>query len=89
MYVPYIQNTMPKHPFKFPRNFINFPQTKDRKKRNENGYNPMFKVAFVLEELTRGMQHAWVAGERLTINESMIQYMGWAVSFVQNMSRNL
>ena len=35
----------------------------------------------------KAMRTCWVAGERVTIDESMIRYMGRAVAFVQYMTR--
>ena len=66
------------------RNFIHFSKTADQKKRDEQGDTP-FKVAHVLDELMKGMRKAWVAGDKVTADESMIRYMGRAVSFVQYM----
>ena len=33
----------------------------------------------------KGMRKAWVAGQHVTIDESMIHYMGRAISYVQYM----
>jgi hypothetical protein len=80
--VPWIQNAMPHHAFNFLRNFMHFLKTKEQKKKGEPGYDPLFKVAYVLSQIMAGLRLAWVAGERVTIDESCIKYMGRAIAFV-------
>ena len=48
-------------------------------------YDPLCKVSYALDEMMKGMHRAWVAGKHVTIDESMIKYMGCALSFVQYM----
>ena len=56
-----------------------------RKAKGDIGYDSLFKVNFSLETMMNGMRKAWVAGKHVTIDESMIQYMGRAISYVQYM----
>jgi hypothetical protein len=85
--VPYIQNTMTKKAFTFMRNFIHFSKTKDQKQRGERGYDPLFKISHITKLIMKGIRGAWVAGDKITIDESMIRYMGRAVAFIQYMPR--
>ena len=76
----YVQNCMPRDAFEFMRRHIHFCDNDERKKRGQNGYDPLFKVIFM-----DGLQDVWHAGKHICINESMIKYMGRAISFVQYM----
>jgi len=53
--------------------------------RGTKGYDPLFKVKYPLEVIMKGMWLSWNAGKHVTINESMIRYMGRAVTYVQYM----
>ena len=51
-----------------------------------SGYDPLFKVCYPLDLMMKGMRAAWTAGKHVIIgDESMIRYMGRAVSYVQYM----
>jgi hypothetical protein len=56
-----------------------------QKKKGRPHYNPLLKVAYILDQLMEGMRKAWIPGDKCTADESMIWYMGCAVSFVQYM----
>ena len=49
------------------------------------GYDPLYKVSYPLDVMRTGMRFTWIAGKEVTIDESMIKYMGRAVSYVQYM----
>ena len=85
--VPFIQNSMPRNAFDFMRRYIHFVDNRDRRKDGEPGYDPLFKVRPVLDAVMDGLRRAWVAGEKITIDESMIKYSGRAVSYVQYMPK--
>jgi hypothetical protein len=70
--IPYIQNAMPEEYFIFLRRFLHFADNSKRKKRGEDGHDVLFKVRHVLDEIMKGIQKSWNAGERVTIDESMI-----------------
>jgi hypothetical protein len=81
--VPWIQNTMPRNAFTFFWNFMHFSKTKEQTKKGEPGYDPLFKVAYVLSQIIAGLRLAWIAGEGVTIDESCIKYMlGRVIVFV-------
>ena len=56
-----------------------------QKERNVAGYDPLFKVRYPLEVMMKGMRSAWIAGQHVIKDESMIKYMGRAVTFIQYM----
>jgi hypothetical protein len=43
----------------------------------------LFKVKYALDVMMNGMKNSWTAGKHVTIDESMIRYMGRAISYVQ------
>jgi hypothetical protein len=58
-----------------------------RKYIHFSSYDQMFKELYVLDQLMSCMHSAWIPCNRLTIDESMICYMGHAIEFVQYMLR--
>jgi len=79
--IPYIQNVMTRDA----RRFIHFSDNSKRKGKGISGFYPLFKVRYPLDIMIKGMRSAWTAGKHVTIDESMIRYMGRAVSYVQYM----
>ena len=65
--------------------YIHFTDNDKHVNEELPGYNPLFKVAYTLKEMLMGMRRAWRPGKHVTIDESMITYMGHVVTFVQNM----
>ncbi len=49
------------------------------------GYDPLYKVRYALDTIGYGLLKVLTAGKDVTINESMIKYMGRAIAWVQNM----
>ena len=45
----------------------------------------IFKLSHFMKKIMKGLCKAWTAGEKVTIDESMIRYFGRAVCFVQYM----
>ena len=85
--VPLINNTLTQDAFIFMRNYIHFSRTQDQKKSGQSGYHPLFKVNTIIKMLMSRIRTVWIAGDRITIDESMIRYMGRAVAFIQYMPR--
>ena len=83
--IPYIQNTMTRDAYVFMRQCIHFCDNSKRKAKGDIGYDALFKVNFALETMMKGMRKAWVAGKHVTIDKSMIRYMGRAIRYVQYM----
>ncbi|KAL3757005.1 hypothetical protein ACHAWU_003889 [Discostella pseudostelligera] len=83
--LPYVMNTMSRNAFEFLRHYIHFADNSKAKAKDEIGYDPLFKVSYPLEVMMGGMRQTWTAGKYITINESMIRYMGRAISYVQYM----
>ena len=83
LYAPWIQNTMSKNAYEAVRRFIRFVKEEQRFKKGDANYDPLYKVRPVIDMIMKNLQKNWVAGERITIDESMIKYMGRAIIFVQ------
>ena len=84
--LPYVTNAMTRDSYEFMRRYIHFcDNTAPRKKSGEEGYDPLYKVSYVMGVIMNMMQKSWTAGEKVTIDESMIKYKGRAVCFVQYM----
>jgi len=71
--------------FTFMHRFIHFSDSSKRKGKGISGFNPLFKVRYPLDVMMKGMRSDWTAGKHVTIDKSMIRYMGCAVSYVQYM----
>jgi len=65
------------------RHFIHFSDRSKRKGKGAIGFDPLFKVRHPLDVMMKGMCLAWNAGKHVMIDESMIRYIGRAVSYVQ------
>ncbi len=50
-----------------------------------DGYDPVFKVRYVLKLIQEGLLKVWTEKKDVAINESMIKYMGRAIAWVQYM----
>jgi hypothetical protein len=71
--------------FEFLRRHIHFADNHKQKHEAESGYDPVFKVRYVLDEIGKGLIRVGSAGKKLSLDVSMIKYCGWAVAFVQCM----
>jgi hypothetical protein len=76
---------MTRDAFTFMRRYLHFCDNRDRKPKGAPGYDPLFKVKFALHAVQQGLISAWIAGQHVTIDESMVKYMGRAVTFKQYM----
>jgi len=83
--IPIMRNAMKRDAYKFLRRYVHFCDNDKKRKRGEEDYTKLFKVAYVLETIGKGIRNSWGAGKRVTIDESMIKYMGRAVPYVQYM----
>ena len=82
---PYIKNGMTRDAFEYMKRYLHFANNDLRKKQGEEGYDPLFKVTPALNLIIKGLRKVWSAGQRITIDESMIKYCGRSVTFVQYM----
>ncbi len=64
---------------------IHFADNHKQKHQSEPGYDPLFKVRYVLDEIGKGLIGVWSAGKKLSLDELMRKYCGQAVAFVQYM----
>ena len=76
---------MKRDAYKFMRRFMHFADNYLRKKPYKEGYDRLFKVSHVIDEVLKGIHHTWKAGKRVTVDESMIKYMNRTVPYVQYM----
>ena len=74
--IPLLRNVMTRDAYKFMRRYIHFCNNSKKKKKGEEGYDPLFKVSYALDEIGKGLRCAWKAGQHVTIDKSMIKYMG-------------
>ena len=69
----------------FVRHYIHFCDNDQKKLVGSKGYDCLFKVSYALNTMINGIRKASVARQRVTIDKSMIKYMGRVVLFVQYM----
>ena len=81
----FVRNAMTCNAYEFMRRYIHFADDSRQKKKGDVGYDALFKVQYALNVIMKGIRRAWTAGKHVTIDESMIRYMGRAVAFVQYM----
>ncbi len=67
------------------RGYIHFCDNDKRKAKGKSGYNPLFKVKWITDEIMKGIQKLCIAGQHIAIDKSMIKHMGRAITFVQFM----
>ena len=86
--MPYISNSMKRDAFEFMRRYFKLSDDDGvQANRDSVKYHPLHKVKYVMDEMMKGIRNAWKAGREVCIDESMIKYMGRAVSFVQYMPK--
>ncbi len=76
---------MQRDAFEFLRRYIHFVDNHKQKWEGEPGYDVLFKVRYVLDEIGKGLRRVWSAGKKLSLDESMKKYCGRVVAFVQYM----
>ena len=81
--IPYVNNTMSINAFKFMWHNIHFSENAKIKKKGVCGYDPLFKVSYMLQIMMKGMRGRWTAVKYVTIYESVIKYMDRAITYVQ------
>ena len=81
--VPQMRNMMTRDAYTFMRRHLHFADNHKHNPKGSRGYDPLYKVAYPLETIQAGLNAAWIAGQHVTIDESMIKYMGRAVSWMK------
>ena len=51
-------------------------------------FNPLAKVQPIIDIVSRNLRRAWILGQKISVDESMIRCMGRFVTFVQFMPAN-
>ena len=83
--LPYVRNAIPRNAYEYMRRHIRFADNSKLVVKGLPGYDVLFKVRYPMTDLMLGIRRAWVPGKHITIDESIISYMGRAVSLVQYM----
>ncbi len=63
--------------------YIHFKDNEKKRDKNHPDYNPLYKDKNGLDKMMDSMRKAWVAGERVTIDESMVKCHGQVEVFIQ------
>ena len=71
--------------FEFMRRHIHFCNNSRAVPKTHQKYDPLVKIREVISAFSVQLRKSYTAGDRVTIDESRIKYMGRAVSFVMNM----
>ena len=79
---------MSRDAFEFMRHNIHFSDNSNINKNGVHVYNPLFKVIHPLEIIMKGVRSVGTVGKHVTIDNSMVKYMGRDVIYVQNMPAN-
>ena len=85
VYAPMIQNCMNRDTFIFVRRYIHFTDNGTCKEKNDPLFDPLYKVRDIMDKIIFCTTRGWIAGQRITIDDSMIKCMGRAVTCVQYM----
>jgi hypothetical protein len=67
------------------RQFMHFTDNNKLPKKGGLGWNPLQKVAPVINPILIALAAAWILGKRICVDESMFKYTGRAISFIQYM----
>ena len=84
-YLPYVRNAMLRNVYQLMQRYIHFVNNNNKMATVLPGFDVLFKVRFPIDELMKGIWQCKVADKDVTIDKSMISFMGRAVSFVQYM----
>jgi hypothetical protein len=88
IYVPFVQNLMPRNNYLQIRRYLHFVDNESLPKLpGDKNWHPLQKIKPVLDIVRSRMQIAWTLGQNIVIDESMILYNGRAIQWVQYMPR--
>jgi hypothetical protein len=85
LWTPHVQNIMTRDAFKQIRQCLHFVDNKDMYVKGHKKWNALQKILPFLMATSKTLQAGWNLGEKICIDESMIKYMGRAISWVQYM----
>jgi len=77
-----VQNSISRDAFEFMWRHIHFCNNSRAVPETHQKYDPLFKIREVISAFSVQLRKSYTAGGRVTIDESMIKYMGRAASFV-------
>jgi hypothetical protein len=87
--VAWIRNSITRDAFLQIRRTIHFVDNSTLPKKGDPRYSPLQKIAPVLKIIQTQLSKAWILGQQCCVNESMIKYMGWAITWVQYLPAKL
>ena len=83
---PWFPAIMPRDRFFFLLRYLHLVNSKDQKKKGEDGYDPLFKVRPIIEHLSAVFPHYYHPGRELSVDEMMIGTR-CRISFLQYMPK--
>jgi hypothetical protein len=86
--IAWIKNAITRDAFRQIRQFIHFVNNGTLPtKQTDPRWHPLQKVKHVMDSLGERLRMGWTLGKKFCVDESMIKYMGKAVSWVQYMPK--
>jgi hypothetical protein len=73
---------MTRNAYEFMRQHIHFVDNSMNILSGSDGYDPLFKVMYMLKSIQEGLLKVWTARKDVAIDESIIKYMGRAIVWV-------
>jgi hypothetical protein len=83
--VPWVQNAMTRNSFRQHREYLHFADNSKLPKYGTKRWSPLQKVCRAIGIIQKKIRSGWTAGVKVCVDESMIKYMGKAISWVQYM----
>lgn len=83
--VAWIRNSLTRDAFVQIRRSLHFVDNSTLPKKGDPRWSPLQKIEPVLKLVQCQLGKAWILGQRCCVDESMIKYMGRAISWVQYM----
>jgi len=84
VYYPIVQNAMTRNTFEFLQRFTHFENKIKSKPSANRSYDPLWKIRAFMGKIMCAQIMSWTAGDAFTVDESMIMYMGKAISFLSS-----
>lgn len=73
---PSFSQVMSRNRYQLLCSFLHFCDNTQRVDRGERGYNPLFKIQKLLDEIVPTFRECYVPGKNLAIDESMVRFKG-------------
>ena len=83
--VAWIRNSITSQAFNQVRRYIHFSDNANMHPKTDSRWHPLQKIKHFMDHVQGNLQKAWTLGKKICVDESMIKYMGRAISWVQYM----